>query len=192
MANPIGGLEDDVVRAPTEVAQRALAVFIMVCIAFEEPKDEILDWLREHNLYDKLAPSERELVEATDPSEKQLINAGWQAERLIVLCWALYLFEELPRPDEKCDPVAFMDVLPPFAEIEVSDFINRAKLRPDDELMEMAEKIMDQNAEARRANRAGTAPRYPVDGEIMDERQRAMSWIVGYEGAAWDDVRADT
>jgi hypothetical protein len=88
--------------------------------------------------------------------------------------------------------VEFQDILPPFAEVSVSAFIARAALRPDDELMALADKMLDQHAEARRAMLAGTPPRYPVDTEIIQERHHAINWVIGYEGLPWDDVTTDT
>jgi hypothetical protein len=185
-------LPPDIIRAPEEVARRALAVFSVVCLALGEPKDEIVEFLQENDLYDALAPSERRFIETPSPTEEQIIDASWLSERLVALCWALRLIEELPRPDEKCDPDAFPDILPPFAEVEVADFIDDAVLRPDAELIEMADKVLYHHWEARHEKLTGTPPRTPVDIEIIQERHHALNWVIGYESAAWDDVMTDT
>jgi hypothetical protein len=184
-------LPPDTIRT-REVAQRALGLFAMVCLVFEEPKDEIVQWLRENDLYDALAPSERQFIETSSPSEKQRINASWLSERLVVLCWALRQIQGLPAPDEQCDPVAFQDILPPFAEVKAPDFIAKAALRPGQELIEMADRMLRHHWEARNEKLTGTPPRTPVNIEIIQERHHAINWVIGYEGLAWDEVTTDT
>ncbi len=192
MANAIGGSDDDVVRSPQEVARRALAVFSVVGLALGAPRPEVLDWLRDENLSRELAPSERKFVEAPEPSEKERVHAVWMSERLVVLCWALRLIDELPEPDEQCDTGELQEILPPFADVEVSEFIDRARLRPDRELLDMAETLMNHHWEARNAQLKGAAPKFPVDIEIIQERHHAANWLVGYCGDPWDEVTTDT
>jgi hypothetical protein len=32
----------------------------------------------------------------------------------------------------------------------------------------------------------------PVDLEIVQERHHAINWVIGYDGAPWDEVTTDT
>jgi hypothetical protein len=131
-------------------------------------------------------------VAALHPSEKDVILMSWMSERLVVLCWALGKLEHLPEPDEQCDNAALQSILPPFAEIGVSDFINGAALRTDRELMAMADTTLHLHWVARDAKLNGTQPRVPVDIEVIQERHHAINWVIGYDGAEWDEVASDT
>lgn len=184
--------EPDIIRSPEEVARRALTLFSIVGFAFGAPKSDIVEWLDETGLSAELTPSEKQFIEASPPSRQQIINAGWLAERLIVLCWALGEIAELPAPDQQCDTSLFQDILPPFAPIDPSSFIVGATLRPNDDLIAMADGILALHWEARNAKLTGSAPRTPVDIEIIQERHYAINWVIGYDGAPWDEVTADT
>lgn len=182
----------DVVRAPEEVARRALALFSIVGIALGAPKSDVVDWLADSGLEADLAPSERRFIESQAPSQQQIVNASWLSERLVVLCWALEKIAELPHPDEQCDTAFFQEILPPFADMTAAGFLAEAKLRSDRELIEKAGEIMDQHSRARNAKLTGSPPKIPVDIEIIQERHHAINWIIGYERAPWDEVATDT
>lgn len=182
----------DVVRSPSEVARRSLALFSIMGLAFGAPKEEVTEWLEETDLYAELAPSEVRFIEAAAPSEKQIVDAGWLSERLVVLCWALGEVDDLPAPIDQCDTGMFQRILPPFTDTSAADFINQAVLRPDDALIGMADRLMTLHGEARRAKLSNTPPRTPVDIEIIQERHHAINWVIGYDSAPWDEVTADT
>jgi hypothetical protein len=191
------GFEDeneppDVIRSPQDVARRALALYPVMSLALGAPRPDILEWLDESGLGAELTPRETLFIEASSPTERQIIDAGWRSEALVVLCWALGQVTALPGPAEQCDTAVFEPILPPFAEISPDDFIAGATLRPDDELLAMADAILALHWEARNAKLKGTAPRVPVDGSIIQERHHAINWVIGYDGAPWDDVTTDT
>lgn len=182
----------DEVRSPAEVAQRSLALFSVIGLAMGAPRSEVLQWLNDNDLWKWLAPSEIGFMDKPVPSKQQTIDMVWQSERLIVLLWSLRKIEHLPAPDEQCDTEAFQTVLPPFADVSVQDFVMGARLRPEGELIEMADRILDLHWEARDAKHNGRMPRRPVDIEIIQERHHAINWVIGYGGLPWDAVTSDT
>ncbi len=193
MGQEAGNEDDapDVVRKPDEVARRALGLFAAVSLGFRADRQAVLEWLTEEKLWDALSPIEKAFVDTASPSEKQMINASWWSERLIVLLWALKLADALPPPNEQFKE-SFLDLLPPFSGVSVSQFIRDAKLRPNKELRDMQAKILRFHWQAR-DDRLHGRTRYPtVDMEIIQERHHAINWVIGYEGLAWDDVTADT
>lgn len=174
----------NIIRSPEEVARRALALFAIVGVALGSPRPEVVEWLDETGIRSDLAPSEEHFIEAQTHTRQEIIDAGWLSERLVVLCWALCELPELPRPDEQCDTAFFQEILPPFADLEVGDFIARAKLRPDGDLIAKADEILGHHWEARNAKLTGATPRMPVDIGILQERHHAINWIIGYDGIA--------
>lgn len=179
-------------RSPTEVAYRALALMSVIAVALGAERAEILDWLKQHDLWQKLAPSEAEFLDTSDPSQQQIINASWLCERLIVIVWALGALEQLPLPDEPCDTAGFLTILPPYAPIGVSDFVTSAQLRHPSTLIEMAGEMQSLHWEARNAMLKGLNTSLSIDIEIIQERHHAINWLIGYDGLDWDEVTTDT
>lgn len=187
-----GDLIPDEVRSAEEIARRALALFSVVGLALGAERPAILAWLSENDLWDELAPSEKAFIETPAPSRKQVMNASWLSERLIMLLWALGAVERLPAANEQCDTAVFRGLLPPFAPISVSGFVAAARLRPDAELIAMADATLSLHWEARHARLNGSTPRMPVDMEVIQERHHAINWVIGYDGLPWDEVTTDT
>jgi hypothetical protein len=182
----------DEIRCATDVARRSLALFSVVGLALGAERGAILAWLSENDLWKDLAPSEVGFIDTPSPSRKQIINSSWLSERLVVLLWALGTIDLLPPADEQCDTAVFQDLLPPFASMSVPEFIAGARLRPDVELIAMADAILGLHWEARDARLNGRAPRNPVDLEVVQERHHAINWVIGYDGLPWDEVTTDT
>ena len=182
----------DEIRTAAEVAQRSLAVFSVIGLAFGAERGAVLNWLSENDLWKDLAPSEAGFIDTPAPSRKQIINAKWLSERLIVLLWALRKIERLPPANEQCDPGEFQDVLPPYAEMGIREYLSQAKLRPGQDLIDAANQILQLHWEARDAKIKGRAPILPVDLEIVQERHHAINWVIGYDNLPWDEVTTDT
>ena len=151
-----------------------------------------MEWLKQHDLWKELAPSEVGYIDTPTPSREQTINASWLSERLVVILWALQALNELPKPYEQCDPTAFREILPPYAAVGVADFIASAKLRVPSELIAMADELLELHWEARDARIKGRHPSPPVDLGIIQERHHAINWLIGYDRLEWDEVTTDT
>jgi hypothetical protein len=74
----------------------------------------------------------------------------------------------------------------------VQAFVAEAKLRPEKELIECADQILDLHWTARDAKIKGLDPSQPVNLGIIQERHHAINWVIGYDGLAWDEVTTDT
>ncbi len=184
-----GDHDRDEVRKPRDVAKRALVLFGVWGLTVGAPREETLAWLDETGLRAELSPRERDFVANAHPTENQLIDFGWQAERLVVLLWALNVVEDLPGADRKCEAMAFR--LPPFTDETADEFISRASLRGEAELSAQSERIYDLHVEAADARRHQRPTRMPVDVHIIHQRHYAINWIMGYLGQDWDDVTPD-
>ena len=181
----------DRVRDAQEIARRALALSTVVNISFGADRADLVDWLSEEGLRDEMSPTELAYVSAETPTEKQTSETTWLVERLIVLLWAL-MKVELPAPNKQADPVLFLDSVPPFSNDSASDFLRTAVRRSEDELLEMAEALLQFHWRARDAELHSRPMPADVNLEIVQERHHAINWIVGYEGLAWDEITTDT
>lgn len=185
-------LPDDEVRDAAQIARRALALFGSVGVAFRTPRADVLRWLSTEGLWDECTTSEKEFLSAEQPTNKQIIDASWKSEELIVLLWALVKVERLPAPNEQCDTALFHRLLPPFADVTVSSFISSASRRSDQELIDMADQLMDLHWQARDARRRKNVMPPALDIEVIQERHHAINWVIGCDGAPWDEVTTDT
>jgi len=181
----------DEIRTPQAVARRALALFGVVGVAFGGDREVIIGWLRDNNLFDELSPVEARFLVNPAPSKRQVVIAGWYSERLIVLAWALGLLA-MPSPAEQCDTALFQKMMPPYAEVEVDEFISSAQLRTSKELIAAADTILNEHWVARDAAIHNREPSAPVDLEVIQERHHAINWIIGHEGLPWDEATTDT
>lgn len=189
---PEDDLSLDQVRSPQEIARRALALFAIVGLALGAPKDETLSWLKEHSLWNELTPIELEYASSPSPTKQQQVNASWRSEALLVLLWALGELEQMPPLNEQCDTGEFQRILPPFAEVSVSKFIEEASRRSDEVLTDLADELLNFHWEARDARVHGRPVPSHLDIGIIQERHHAINWVIGYDGLPWDEVTTDT
>lgn len=183
----------DVVREPQDVARRALALFASFGAAAGADREDLRDWLAKNGLENELTPIEQRFLGNSSPSPQDKANRTWDAEKLIVLLWAMGRVSSLPGDDEQCDTSVFQDHLPPFSQESVADFIANTKLRPEAEIWAMADHCFEAHWRARDAIINKRQPAIPVDIEIIQERHHAINWVTGYDGGVpWDEVTADT
>lgn len=181
----------DTPRSAPAVARRALALFAVVAAALGADRQQLTGWLRDVGLWHELTPNEAVFLTSSAPSQKQIIAASWYSERLIVLLWALRL-AEMPEANEQCDTSIFLALLPPYATTDATAFVGVATLRPETELVEQADAILELHWQARDAAINGHPPRCRVDLGIIQERHHAINWIIGYDDLPWDEVTTDT
>lgn len=182
----------DEIRDAPVIARRALALFAVVGLGLGAPKGETVSWLRDESLWNELTPEELEFVNSANPTERQVINASWRSEALLVLLWALGAVRELPGLSEQCDTDAFRPILPPFSDVDVGEFVASAQRRPDEELLELADEMLNAHWEARDARIHHRSMPAHLDIGIIQERHHAINWVIGYDGLPWDEVTTDT
>ncbi|MES2899549.1 MAG: DUF4272 domain-containing protein [Pseudomonadota bacterium] len=182
----------DQVRDPQQVARRALVLFAIFGLAVGAPKDVTLAWLKEESLWDELTPSELAYVSSASPTRQQHVDASWQSESILVLLWALGTVEQMPALNEQCNASDFQQVLPPFADVSVSQFIKLATRRSDEVLIDLADTLLNCHWEARDARIHGNPDPSHLDIGVVQERHRAINWVIGYDGLPWDEVTTDT
>lgn len=183
--------QEDRIRDADAIARRALALFAVVAIACGEDKQKLTAWLRAEDLWTELTPTELEFLSSDSPSERQVINASWRSEALVPLLWALGLLQAMPDATEACVPSSFGEFLPPYAPVSVRAFIESVQRRTDEELWAMADEVLSLHWKARDASLNGRACPEVHTG-IIQERHHGINWVIGYDGAAWDEITTDT
>ena len=98
----------------------------------EEQRDEFWKSLHELDLWNALTPREREYAQTTmcSMTQRQQVDAMWRVEAAQMLLWALSAIEEIPPFDTPADH----EILKQHPGGSVTEFIERAALRPRDEI----------------------------------------------------------
>jgi hypothetical protein len=174
------------------VARRCLALFCAVALALKAPRGKILEHLKNEEVSEALSPAERSFLRKAKPSRREIINYSWHSERLTVLLWALRKIDSMPGFGTQCDTRVFTELLPPYASIDVTEFIRTAQLRSDEELIDLADTVLEAHWQARDASIHKRPAPSGIDLEVVQERHHAINWIIGYDGLDWDDVTTDT
>jgi hypothetical protein len=194
LSTRIGGCAKDKVRTAHEISQRTLALGAAVALSFGAPRKEIIAFVEEAGLLKNLSSVENSYIYSARRSSKQTINMSWNSEALTVLLWSIGKFSCIPSPYAQCSTGDLADALPPYGDEPLDKFLGTAKRRSEQALFEMATSIHDQHVVARqRKSNPEYRPGYGVVNlEIVQERHRAINWIVGYCGQSWEDVTTDT
>jgi Domain of unknown function (DUF4272) len=194
---PVASETEVVLRAPSEVARRALALFVVALRAESLMSPELaVAELREKRplAFRSLTPKECLFVNDEKPDQEQITNFVWRYEALWILAWALGLVEVLCYPSETCD----LDFLSKtFLATDEEALVKKSKLLPTETLLDALDLHFRLHWVIRQRQQDGKPP----DGErggsdlnpgVVLERHHALNWLVQHEGAEWDDVQTPT
>jgi hypothetical protein len=190
---PVVGESEVELRPALEVAQRALALFV-VAIRAESlgTSDEIpIADLRQRRPggFRVLTPNESSFLNAAAPEQQQVVNFTWRYEALFLLQWALGLMPELPHPSEICDVPAVARTMLGTSE---EDFLTRAALRPTAAVLDALDLHFRLHWAVRQARLDGKDGANGLNPGAVLERHHALNWLVRFEDADWDDVDTPT
>ncbi len=188
---PVIGEGEVVLRSAKEVAERALALFVVALRAEslatgkEIPVDELR--ARMPLAFDYLSPAEKAFL--ANPDEQAVIQFAWRYEALFVLLWALGVFEEMPFAGEICDVPAIAEKM---IGLDQAAFMNDASLLDASKILDALDLQFRLHWIVRQAQVDGTEVPAGVDGGVVMERHHALNWLVRFEDADWDDVDVPT
>ena len=171
-------------RSRDEVAERAVALWTTLLIGLGMDKRLLVSFLLEDGGTEWLTAREAAFIRSDPPDAQERVDISWQAERLVVLLWSLGL-APMPAGDEKVHPMTFAELLPPTARGSAAEFVARAVLRPEAELFAMADEIGSLNWAAHDAEVENRPAPAGTDREILQERHRAIAWVIAAPDVAW-------
>jgi len=190
---PVIGESELRLRAPQEVAGRALALFLVAIRAESLATDTPLSLaeLEEKIPFElaHLSPAERTFLATAQPAGQAVTQFAWRYESLSLLEWALGFVDPLPFPATLCDvPLAARNIL----YREPKEFLHGATLRPDGELLDALDLHYRLHWLVRQAQADGKPVPDGLDASVIQERCHALNWLVRFEDAEWDDVDTPT
>lgn len=186
-------IEDEKVIKPRDaqqVAKRSIATVICAVKGETLGKDEALvkDLVKRYQANKFFSPEEKLFIGNKSPEQQEYIDHAWQYECQHVYLWALGHIEKLNPPGTICDVSNDVEA---FQDQDVTNYINKAKLRSTTEIFDMADyyyRLHWAAIELRINNKETTK----IDEGIIRERHRALNWLIRYLDQDWDEVTTDT
>ncbi|HAS54894.1 MAG TPA: DUF4272 domain-containing protein [Nitrospiraceae bacterium] len=177
------------IRSAQDVARRAIVLYNITALGFGIEKQKVVETLKKSGVWDSMAPSEKEFVEAAKPTKQQTINATWRVEALWTLLWALGKVESLDFPIAPCDPQRIHGLMPNPE--EAKGFIASAKLRNIEAILDETDKIYRIHWAVRDAQLNKKTVPAKLDSGVVVERHYALNWLIWYADE-WDEITTDT
>jgi hypothetical protein len=176
-------------RTKDAVVDRAIALMIVAVKGegLEQPKVEKIRGLFTADGY--FSPKEEAFIQSPSPSQHDRVQFVWRYECLGVMHWALGYADKLHKPSQIVDAGKMVALL---KDAGPEKFRSEARLRGASEILDEADLIYRYDWACVNARATGAAPPAGIDCEIVLERHRALNWLIGYQGQAWDDVSTDT
>jgi len=176
-------------RTTEEVARRAMSLLV-VAVKGEGLEQEVVERLvKDYGLAPHLSPAEAKFVGDHDPSHRQRVQFSWRYEAAWTLLWALGYVQELGKPGATCDVPRAVGFL---KDRGAKRFVAEARLRPQAELLDQADRIYRYDWAVVDARVNGREPPAGLHPGVTVERHHALNWVIGYMDEAWDDVSTDT
>lgn len=175
-------------RSRQEVVQRAFCLYaVTIAGQLNDPAKAMIE-LKRRRLMSALSPRERAFL--TGPlRENDCVQMGWRIEAAAPLLWHVGRVLELPRPDAPIGAGTPMDFLDELSPEEVLTPLGERAIA---EVLDEADLIYRYHWAARDARLKGRQPPAGLNLDVIQERHKALNWLIDYDRAEWDDVTTDT
>lgn len=175
-------------RSPEEIAERTLALAI-AAVKGEANDQQLVDSLiTRYSAKELFTPGELAFITNHSPTQQQLHDFSWQYECIHVLLWSLGHIEKLQPPNQICDVPAEVSIIRDLGRQKLSA---TARPRSMSEILDQADyyyrlhwAVIELRLNGRSSGKANE--------EIIDERHKALNWLIRYMGQNWDDITTDT
>lgn len=176
-------------RNTEQVALRALALCMVAVKGEGLDQKTVEESIEKYDLAKAFSPKELKFIQNPKPSQHDRVQFSWKYECYWVMLWALGFVDDLARPDKICDAGKAVSI---FRKLGRAEFLKKAKLRPQREILDAADLIYRYHWAVVDARVNGRQPPAGLDPGVVMERHYALNWLVGYADQDWDDVTTDT
>jgi hypothetical protein len=174
------------IRSAAEIIQRATCLFAVAVAATAnnvEPARKILDLWRAGAA---LSPNERRFLEQKPLPETERVDFSWRFDAAVPLLWALGWQEALPFPSDQVNPNSLEGLFKYGANRSLTHLRYASEILDQDDLIYRMHWALDEQRMGRPVEVAN------LNADVVQERHRALNWLVRYDNADWDDVTTDT
>jgi len=178
------GEEECLLTDAQEVARRAALLWALSARADGTSEDQWQPVIDAHG-DEGLSEEETALLEEPADSERARELAGAQREAVWALLWALGRVPEWSFPDRVCDPRRLAEY---FRGAALAELIRTAALRNVGELLDARDQTYCLQWASLEAMTEGVEPPAGIQPEVVEERLRALHWVMLDGYAPWEDV----
>ncbi len=183
----IEGQAEAKIRSPREVADRLLALTIVAVKGEGLAQEDVLVFIEERGVGPLLTPKERAFIDNPEPTDHERAQFSWQYECAWVLLWALnFLDGPLEFPGSICDVPKLVETVRDSKDLTLNG------LHSANNILNEADLIYRYHWAVRQAQIDGAEAPGGLEPGVVQERHRALNWLVTYMDQDWDDVSTDT
>lgn len=175
-------------RSAEEIAERALALAIAAVKGEANDQRLVDELIARYSARQLFTPAELAFITNQSPMRQQLTDFAWQYECIHILLWSLGHIEKLQPPNEICNVPSDISIIRELGRQKLS---STAKPRSLSEILDQADlyyrlhwAAIELRLHGKRSDKANE--------EIIDERHKALNWLIRYMGQDWDDLTTDT
>lgn len=187
---PLGDPAEEVELRPIrESAERACTLAVVISVSYGFGADAGREWMASNRIDASLTPDENSFLQNPTADDNLALILKSRVEALWALCWAVGLIPALDFGELCGDNL--VKLLPDLKNAEpIEPFIDRCEYRDKAEILfvEDLAYCLHWGVVEAQINEAATPGKVP--GYVIQERQRALSWLLGDDD--WDDVPMDT
>jgi Domain of unknown function (DUF4272) len=175
-------------RSPEEVAERTLALVIAAVKGEANDRQLVDSLIARYSARQLFTPAELAFITNPSPNKQQLVDFTWQYECVHVLLWSLGHIEKLQPPNQICDVPGEISII---RGLDRQTLSSTAHPRPLSEILDQADYYYHLHWAVieLRLNGKGSEN---ANEEIIQERHKALNWLIRYMGQDWDDITTDT
>lgn len=179
------------IRTAQEIAERILVLVYLAYISeVPEEKENVIDFLKLHLLWNKVSPDEKELFEKDELTDQEAVNVSWRSEAVWLLLWTINKVDKLDLPIEQVDIPDILSRLPEFL-TDPSEFIETSIVRTTTEILDLSDLTYRLHWATRNADLNKHTMPANLSLSIVMERHYAINWIT-YYADEWDEITTDT
>lgn len=185
---PVADADQTTLRPVEDSVKRALALILIADRAKGGSVTHYQEQVQQYGLADAITPDEKRFALEVDPDDYLFDMYDVRYESAWALFWALGYVESLGRPDHYADK----DALKQFMEQGTAALIQNAKMRDISTILDETDLIYRYHWAIVDAELYNTARPEGLLVDVVEERHRALNWLIGYQDQDWDAVTTDT
>jgi len=183
-------LERGNLKTPSEICQRIVALYSLAGLSNGAEGDLLKEWLVAENGWSFLSDIEQEKLNNGNLTREELNELSWKQESLYVLCWCIFIIEDLVWPSSEANLDEVFPRIPP--EVPISNFVGSARLRAEEEIIQMLDLYYCIHAAMMHPELwKGAVISSNLKIEVVLERRQALEWVCSKK-SQWDEISLDT
>jgi hypothetical protein len=176
-------------RTRDEIVERLVALFAVASRGAHDPDDYVQSIVTDYGAAAHYSPIERGFMTTPVPLPAESSAMSWRFESVAVLLWALGYRDVLGSPTDPSDAVAMAQTI---RSRTLAQLREQARPRSAREILDQADLLYRYHWAVVDAQIAGRWPPAGLSADVVMEWHQALNWLIGYQGADWDDVQTDT